>query len=360
MQSEARKITADGEVVLPCSELDETLSYFTERLGFRIEVIFPADDPVVAVLSGHGLRLRLERGAGGAPGCLRLNSRGLGRSGEALTAPNGTRVQLVEAARAPELPPLRPSFSLCRLADGAGWLTGRAGMQYRDLIPERQGGRFIASHIRIPTGGPVPDYVHYHDVRFQMIYCYKGWVRVAYEDQGAPMLMRAGDCFLQPPMIRHRVLECSDGLEVIEIGCPAAHPTFADHILELPTPEVRPERDFGGQRFVFHQAANAVWRPWRRPGLECRDLGIAAATNGLAGVQVARPASAPPAPEKHRHNGELMFIFVLSGALNLDCGAAGMQPLQAGDAVVVPPDQDYVLAGNGTDLEFLEVALPAF
>ena len=352
-----------AQVVLPCADLDTTLAFFTERLGFRLDAIFPADAPRVAEISGHGVRLRLERGSSGSPAVLRLaceDPTSFADGATELTAPNGTRIEIVEADAALVSPPNKPSFLLNRMRDDATWGVGRAGMRYRDLIPDRQGGRFIASHIQIPEGGPVPDYVHYHDVRFQMIYCYKGWVRVAYEDQGAPFIMRPGDCVLQPPMIRHRVLECSDGLEVIEIGCPAAHPTFAEHILELPTPEVRPERDFDGQRFVFHPAADAAWRPGRRPGFECRDAGIAAATDGLAGVQVARPAGARPAPEACRHDGELMFIFVLSGALSLDCGAAGMQPLQAGDAVVVAPDQDYVLAGSGPDLEFLEVALPAF
>jgi hypothetical protein len=35
-------------------------------------MLFPAGDPGLAVLSGHGLRLRLERGAAVAPGALRL------------------------------------------------------------------------------------------------------------------------------------------------------------------------------------------------------------------------------------------------------------------------------------------------
>ena len=123
--------------------------------------------------------------------------------------------------------------------------------------------------------------MHFHKVRFQMIFCYKGWVRLVYEDQGEPFVMKAGDCVLQPPEIRHRVLEASDGLEVVEIGCPADHPTHVDHILPLPTDYLRPERDFNGQAFVFHQAAKADWVPWTAPGFEARDLGIAAATDGL-------------------------------------------------------------------------------
>jgi quercetin dioxygenase-like cupin family protein len=246
-------------------------------------------------------------------------------------------------------------------------------MGYRDLIPDRQGGRFIASHIRIADAGPVPDYVHHHVIRFQMIYCARGWVRVAYEDQGEPFVLHAGDCVLQPPRIRHRVLEASAGLEVVEIGCPARHDTIADHDLELPTGGSDPGRDFGGQRFARHIAADAVWEPWRVAGLECRDLGIGAATGGLAGARVARPV-------RHRsggtdpggsaaladigfahHQAELVFAFVLDGSVSLrrDGGeGGGLDVLTPGDAVVVPAGLDVVLQAWTEDLELLEVTLP--
>ena len=94
---------------------------------------------------------------------------------------------------------------------------------------------------------------------------------------------------LQPPEIRHRVLEASPGLEVIEIGCPAVHETFADHNMSLPTPHLLPERDFDGQRFVRHIAATADGEPWRLDGFQARDIGIGAATDGLAGARVVRP-----------------------------------------------------------------------
>ena len=67
-------------------------------------------------------------------------------------------------------------------------------MLYRDLLPSRQGGRFIASHIRIPDAGPVPDEVHFHNIRFQLIFCVAGWVRLVYEDQGDEFVLNAGDC----------------------------------------------------------------------------------------------------------------------------------------------------------------------
>ncbi len=38
-------------------------------------MIYPADDPEVAVLSGHGLRIRIEKGAAEAPGTIRYPDR---------------------------------------------------------------------------------------------------------------------------------------------------------------------------------------------------------------------------------------------------------------------------------------------
>ena len=49
-----------AQTVLPCANLNKTLEFFIERLGFRIEMIFPADSPSTAVISGYGATLRLE------------------------------------------------------------------------------------------------------------------------------------------------------------------------------------------------------------------------------------------------------------------------------------------------------------
>ncbi len=352
---------AHAQVVLPCRELSETLGFFTDRLGFRVDAIYPADDPSVAVVSGHGLRVELRRGGEGAPGVVRLvmkNPAAFAGGASELVAPNGTRIEIVDADPPLVVPKVKPSFVLSENGDRAEWGAGRAGMRYRDLVPDRQGGSFIASHIQIPGGGPVPDYVHFHKVRFQMIYCYKGWVRVVYEDQGPPFVMQAGDCVLQPPRIRHRVLECSPGLEVIEVGSPANHETFADHDLPLPTSDVDPGRSFGGQRFVRHVAASAAWKPFRLEGFECRDTGIAAATSGVASVRVARPRG-NPASKRYRHDTEFLFAFVLSGSLTLDVDDRGSRPIAEGTALVLPAASLYSLGDCSPDLEILEVALPA-
>ncbi len=360
MDARAEDQVRAAQVVLPCANLDATLGFFIDRLGFRIDVIYPADAPSVAVISGYGVRLRLQRGRDGAPGVLRLLCRDpLAVAGGAteLSAPNGTRIELVLADPPLVVPPMKPSFVLSTNA-GATWGTGRAGMSYRDLVPDRQGGSVIASHIRIAAGGPVADYVHYHNVRFQVIYCYKGWVRVVYEGQGPLFVLQSGDCVLQPPRIRHRVIESSPGLEVIEITCPAEHETFADHDLLLPTSTEQPMRDFDGQRFARHEAAAARWQPWRMEGFECRDTGIAAATDGLASVKVVHSIGTPV---RHacRHDAEFLFLFLLEGALTLQVSGHDSRRLTAGDAFVLPAALRYAFAECSAQAELLEVAWPA-
>lgn len=363
-QPSVDQLVCGAHVVLECSDLEPTLQFFTRRLGFRVDAIFPADSPAVAVLSGHGLTLRLEPNAGrsaAGAGALRLlctDPSLIADGASELVAPNGTVVHLVAADPGVVLPPVEQSLVVTRLADDPTWGSGRAGMQYRDLIPGRQGGRFIGSHIRIPQAGPVPDYVHYHKVRFQMIYCVRGWVRLVYEDQGDPFILEAGDCVLQPPEIRHRVLEASEGLEVVEIGCPAEHETLADHSLALPTDRLLPTRDFGGQRFVRHVAADATWGPWRHEGFECRDIGFGSATDGLAGARVVRPVGASDRTDHVRHHAEFVFGFVLAGSASLEVTGHDPMPVSVGDSFVLPADTTYALGACTPDLEVLDVTLP--
>lgn len=351
-----------AQVVLPCTQpISTTIDFFT-GIGFKVRTIVPADHPRMAVMQGHGLTIRLETGSDAPPARLRLLTDD-GSPGEHL-APNGTVVEFAPANPPLDVPPLEEAFVLTRMPSGAGaddeFGEGRAGMRYRDLIPTRLGGRFIASHILIPQGGPVADYVHFHNIRFQMIYCHRGWVKVAYEDQGEPMLLREGDCFLQPSTIRHRVLEASDRMQVIEIGCPAEHETWGDPDTMLPTGLTSPERGYGsdGHRFVFHQAADAAWMPWRSTGYEYRDTGIGEATDGLAGVRVVRPVGAP-APATTTHTAEFLFHFVLDGAITLQRDTDHPVRLTEGDSFVVPAHMPYTLSEPSPDLQLLDVTLPA-
>ena len=347
-----------AELVLPAAALDETLAFFTGQLGFRVVSVYPADDPQAIVVDGHGLRLQLNRLVKGDPGVLRLLCLQPDRVADgkrSLMAPNGTRIDIIDADPPLVLPPLQSSLVVTRAAAGAVWHAGRAGLFYRDLLPDRLGGRYIASHIQITEAGPVADYVHFHKVQFQMIFCRKGWVRVVYEDQGEPFVMQAGDCVLQPPRIRHRVLESSAAMEVVEVSCPALHETFADPALQLPNAQLRPERDFNGQRFVRHIAEGAVWAPWRAPGFTFRDLGIGTVTSELASARVVRGAGAGSAPAM-RHDGDFLFFFVLAGCTTLRAGVD--HALAIDDCCSIPAGMEYQFTACSADLDLLEVALP--
>jgi len=346
-----------AELVLPCTDLNKALDFYTNDLGFRTDAIFPADAPRIAVVSGYGVRIRLEHDTEAAPNRMRLllNDIQPGSSkGDELFAPDGTRIEFAPVESPLELPQLKPAFVLRQAREGS-WSPGRAGMQYRDLIPNRLGGRYIASHIRIPNGGPVPDYVHHHHVRFQMIYCNKGWVKVVYEDQGPPFVMKAGDCVLQPPHIRHRVLESSDNMEVIEISCPAEHETLVDHVMELPTRSVHLDRDYNGQRFVYHRHSKAKWQRGPLDGFESRSTGIEKATRGFASVRVIRP-SGQSRSTSLRHKGEFVFNFVLQGSAALQRHRKPAEPVSEGDSFVIPAGIVIDLGNCSDDLELLQVS----
>jgi len=125
----------------------------------------------------------------------------------------------------------------------------------------------------------------------------------------------------------------------------------------LPTPHLLPERDFGGQRFVRHVAAEAQWLPWRAQGFEMRDTGIAAATDGLAGARVVRARERAEA-RFGGHGGEFLFFFVLGGDVALEVQGHGQHRLTANDSCVIPAGASHALdAGGGAEL--LEVTLPA-
>ncbi len=351
---------AAAHVPMACTDLVPTMDFFVGTLGFRIDAIFPADAPATAILSGYGLTLHLSQHLSEGTPALRLlctDPDAVAGGVRDLVAPNGVRIRLSHIDPPMHAPAAEQALVVSRHAD-AEWGVGRAGLRYRDLLPQRHGGAFIASHIAILEGGPVPDYVHFHKVRFQMIFCRKGWVKVVYEGQGEPFVMQAGDCVLQPPTIRHRVLESSAGAEVVEIGSPAEHITMADHAMPLPNAPLPPEHLYGGQRFTRHVSATAPWAPWRLPGFEAQVTGIEAATDGLAGVRVVRvDPRAPVSRRTQQHATEFCFFFVLEGSVDLRVDGQQIR-LERDDSITLPGGLPYTLLPS-TDLQMLDVTLPA-
>ena len=101
----------------------------------------------------------------------------------------------------------------------------RAFFEYRDLgIQKATGGEFGAHVIRAIPGEHATGQWHTHDLKFQMFFVLKGWVRFEYEDIGVKEF-RAGDSCYQPPMVKHREIAHSEDLELLEIVGPAEFAT---------------------------------------------------------------------------------------------------------------------------------------
>ena len=57
---EGNKIASYAEMVMSSNDLTADMDFFTS-VGFRLDNIFPSDDPLVARMSGHGLKIRLDK-----------------------------------------------------------------------------------------------------------------------------------------------------------------------------------------------------------------------------------------------------------------------------------------------------------
>ena len=314
--------------VIPVEDLSGAIAEH-ESEGFRLATISPADDPRWADMDGPEA-IRLDRAA-------------------------SVEATITAEPQTLTIPELVPELFVSRAAE-ADHGEGRAGMRYRDLIPSRLGGRFIASHIAIAGEGPVPDYVHHHDIRFQLIFCHAGWVEVVYEGQGDSFVMRPGDAVIQPPGIRHRVLASGDDLQVVEIGCPAEHDTHRDHDMTLPTPTGDPDRSWGGQRFVRHVCATRTWVPAVETGWEQQWFGIAEATGGLAEAHLARSSGPTGVGPLESHELEFAFTFCRSGEVAFVTDAEEIV-LTAGDSISVPAGLPHAFATLGA-AEIFTVTLP--
>ena len=307
--------------IILCDDLDAAIDHHLQTKGYRLDMIVPADSPTTALLSKDDDTIRLEKNLE-----FRVSGSKLGDDANV------------------------------EVSDDGEWIAGRAGMEYRDLIPGRLGGKVIASHIRLTKGGDVADYVHYHKVEFQMIFCKRGRIRVVYEDQGPAFWLETGDCVLQPPQIRHRVLESTAGAEVIEIGMPAVHETWVEHDIKLPTADIKVGRDYGGQRFVHHIAADASWIRGDAGEFETSVTGISNATGAFGDVRMLRSPPDMVSGLNGTNTDDFLFYFVLTGGARFSFAGAESSQLIADSAIVIPNGAKYTLTADG-DVKILAVRI---
>jgi hypothetical protein len=122
--------------------------------------------------------------------------------------------------------PVKPSGQIFRVSHHSEEdfeLGLRTYAKYRDLGMSKATSGMVQAHVIrfVPPCRPEEvSKLHYHDVEFQMVYVLKGWIKTELEGQGAHV-MRPGSAWIQPPRIKHKVLDYSDDAEVLEIVLPA-------------------------------------------------------------------------------------------------------------------------------------------
>jgi Cupin domain len=136
-------------------------------------------------------------------------------------------VKAKQTKRANKRPAKKQIFVASHLKDSVFDQGLRSYAAYRDLgiAPATQG--LVQAHVirMIPPCDPdVVSKEHYHDVEFQLIYVLKGWIKGEYKGTGV-VTMEEGSCWIQPPRIKHTVLDYSDDCELLEVIMPAEFET---------------------------------------------------------------------------------------------------------------------------------------
>ncbi|MFK8080269.1 MAG: cupin domain-containing protein [Granulosicoccus sp.] len=336
--------------LLPTDNLQADIDFFRSEAKFQLTALYPSEAPEIAELDGLGLAVRLDKNFEGAAPALIIKTDGEVKP--ALRSPSGVDIRWERVSKISTQSIESHQLEICTLRD-TPWVRGTAGTHTRDLIPSRLSGGMVANHIRIPNGGPVSDRVHYHTASFQLMFCVQGWITLVYEDQGEPITLHAGDCVTQPPHIRHKVLETSNGLEVLEIGLPAEHITAIDDQMTLPNERVDSHRLFDGQRFCHHRIADAKWQPHRLPGFASCDTGVAIASADMVSASIVRATTSALPAYSTTHDATVLFSYVLAGSVRID-----QKLLVTGDAFTIPPAESRRIGDISEDIQILEVSVP--
>ena len=118
----------------------------------------------------------------------------------------------------------------------------------------------------------------------------------------------------------------------------------------------------GGQMFTVSHLKDAVFASdGLRPYAAYRDLGFAAATDGLCQAHVIRftePCS-DDVRVRHAHDVELQMIYVLKGWIKNEFEDHGEQLMQAGSCWLQPKNIKHTVLDYSKDCEMLEIIVPA-
>jgi len=116
------------------------------------------------------------------------------------------------------------------------------------------------------------------------------------------------------------------------------------------------------QRFTVSHHRDQDFDQGLRPYSAYRDLGIAAATEGLVQAHVIRMTKAFDEGDvaiPHYHDVDFQMVYVLKGWFQSEFEGEGVHTFHAGSCWIQPPKIKHTVRGYSDDCELLEIVLPA-
>jgi quercetin dioxygenase-like cupin family protein len=113
-------------------------------------------------------------------------------------------------------------------------------------------------------------------------------------------------------------------------------------------------------KLAVSEQKSAVFAPGRRAFFQYRELGVTEATGGRMRAQVTSAKSAMDRETGwHYHTCEMQFVYVLRGWVDLEFDRGKVQRFGPGDSVMIPGGLAHQELATSTDLELIEVSVPA-
>jgi mannose-6-phosphate isomerase-like protein (cupin superfamily) len=115
------------------------------------------------------------------------------------------------------------------------------------------------------------------------------------------------------------------------------------------------------QTFTVSHLESSPFAEGLRSYAKYRDLGIAAATQGLATAQVIKfvPPATDEVRQMHLHHVQFQMIYVLKGWIKTEMVGHGTHTMKAGSCWIQPPGIHHMVHDYSEDCEVLEIVLPA-
>lgn len=116
------------------------------------------------------------------------------------------------------------------------------------------------------------------------------------------------------------------------------------------------------QTFVANHHSPDAFEQGLRRYAQYRDLGIAAATNGLARAHVIKfvpPCDPGEVSKLHYHDVAFQMVYVLKGWIKGEFAGEGAVTMREGSCWLQPPKIEHKVLDYSEDCEVLEIILPA-